>query len=175
MTAFQLTHVALVGARPESFLPLGFHARSELVMQRVVPDLGGRTLQSLPAAEARQLLSAQLPIWVHNAISAPGFPLRDQLQMALRRFEGELRDSRDNEVIASVLSAGFRDRQLDPLALPESMPLRQRCSLLMQIDVWQDAYRRLEEDFVEALLAGAPLLDQWLATPQEDLEPARTG
>ncbi len=175
MSDFQLTHVALVGARPESFVPLGYRARSELVMQRVQPDLGGRTLQSLPEREARQLLCEQLPIWVHNAISAPGFPLRDRLQMALRRFEGEMRDSRDNEVIASVLSAGFRDRQFDPLNLPESMPMRQRCSLVMQVGVWQEAYRLLEDDFVAALVDNAALVDQWLTSPQDDLEPARAG
>lgn len=170
MSEFQLTHVALVGARPESFATLGYGARSELVLQKVVPDLGGRTLQSLPATQARQILREQLPIWVHNAIAAPGFPLKQHLQMALRRFEGELRDSRENEAIAAVLSAGFRDRQFDPLDLPGSMPMRQRCSMVMQVEVWQVAYRQLEESFVEALIQGAEQVDQWLAAPGDDPE-----
>ena len=81
------------------------------------------------------LLAAQVcgPVIAADAISAPGFPLRARLAMALRRFEGELRDSRDNEVVAAVLNAGFSDRQLDPLNLPDSLPMRQRCSMLMPI------------------------------------------
>ena len=175
MHGFQLTHVALVGARPESFASLGYRTRSEMAMQRVVPDLGGRSLHSMPVTEARPLLRKQLPVWVHNAIAAPGFPLRERLQMALRRFEGEMHDCRDNEVIAAVLSAGFRDQQLDPLNLPESMPMRQRCSLVMQLAIWQEAYKLLEEEFVEALLDGAPLIDQWLAIPHDDQEPVKAG
>ena len=92
--------------------------------------------------------------------------------MHLRRFEGELRDNRDNEVIAMVLNAGFRNRQLDPMALPQSMPLRQRCSMLMHVEPWREAYRELETAVVNILASEAEQLDTWLATAEPRIEHA---
>lgn len=162
MAEFQLTHVALVGARMEMFQPLGFRARSEMALRRVMPNF------SQPyATQSRQALSRifgqQLPIWVHNIIFDDGFPARDTLLMSLRRFEGELRDNRNNEVIAAVLSAGFGNRQLDPLDLPGTMPMRQRCAMLMQIGPWQEAYEELEENLTQTLCDNADALDSWVA------------
>ena len=79
MSEFQLTHIALVGARMTAFHAYGFYTRNEL---------------------------------------------------SLRRFEGELRDSRDDEVISAVLSNGFRNQTFDPLNLPNNMPMRQRCAVV---------------------------------------------
>lgn len=171
MSDYQMTHVALVGARIDSFVPLGFRSRSELTRRRVLPSFGS-PLQSLTADALHELFAAQLPIWIHNAISDPEFPGREELAMPLRRFEGELRDGRDNEVIAAVLNAGFRNRQLDPLDLPDSMPLRQRCSMLMQIATWQEAYRNLESGVVRVLAAHAAQIDEWLATSEPEIDHA---
>ena len=81
--------------------------------------------------------------------------------MPLRRFEGELSDSKSDEVVASVLSAGFRNENLDPLNLPESMPLRDRCAILMHVSVWQNAYQRLEHDLVTILSDYADDISRW--------------
>lgn len=164
MSEFQMTHVALVGARIDSFAPLGFRSRSDLTMCRALPATGPIAFQHMDQSELKTLLASQLPIWVHNCITDPEFPARNQLLMHLRRFEGELRDNRENEVIAMVLNAGFRNRQLDPLALPESMPLRQRCSMLMHVEPWQRAYRDVESALVNILASEAEQLDTWLAT-----------
>lgn len=166
MSEFQMTHVALVGARIDSFIALGFHSRSDLTMCRALPVAGPTALQQMDQRELKTLLASQLPIWIHNCITDIGFPARNKMLMHLRRFEGELRDNRENEVIATVLNAGFRNRQLDPLALPESMPLRQRCSMLMHVEPWQAAYRELETALVNILASEAEYLDTWLATSE---------
>ncbi|RLQ23789.1 hypothetical protein DWB85_01150 [Seongchinamella sediminis] len=170
MSEFQMTHVALVGARIEAFTALGFRSRSDLSMRRALPPAAAVEFQHMDQRELKTLLASQLPLWVHNCITDPGFPARDRLLMHLRRFEGELRDNRENEVIAAVLSAGFRNRQLDPLALPQSMPLRQRCSMLMHIETWQLAYRSLETAMVAILASEAEQLDAWLATAEPHIE-----
>lgn len=170
MSELQMTHVALVGARIDAFAALGFRSRSELTMRRALPPAAPVALQHMDQNELKALLASQLPLWVHNCISDPAFPARDRLLMHLRRFEGELRDNRENEVVAAVLSAGFRNRQLDPLALPESMPLRQRCRMLMHVDTWQLAYRELEAALVTILASEAELLDAWLATAEPHIE-----
>ena len=167
MSEFQLTQVALVGARIEEFHSLGFLARRELAMCSVVPTLPGNSLSELPTTQFKTVLKEQLPIWVHNAIVDPHFPLRDKLSLPLRRFEGEIRDHREDEVVTAVLSAGFRDRQLNPLDLPVNMPMRQRCTLVMQISTWQEMYQNLEEEFVEILADYASELDDWLALVSE--------
>ncbi|TGD74006.1 hypothetical protein E4634_07650 [Mangrovimicrobium sediminis] len=171
MSEFQMTHVALVGARIDAFLPLGFRSRSELTLRRVMPQYE-TSLTAMGTDQARATLAAQLPIWIHNAITDPGFPGRGELIMPLRRFEGELRDSRDNEVVSAVLNAGFRNRPLDPLNLPESMPLRQRCSMLMWIDSWQEAYKHLETRVVAILMNHRADIDNWLATSEPEIDPA---
>jgi hypothetical protein len=168
MSEFQMTHVALVGARPEIFAPLGVRSRAELTMRRALPALA--SLQGMDLQLLRKQLAGLLPVWVHNAISAPDFPGRDRLLMHLRRFEGELRDKRENEVIASVITHGFRNRQFDPLALPESMPIRQRCNMLMHITPWQEAYQQLEAAFVAVLVDEVEELDKWLTTSQLEIE-----
>ncbi|MFV8818191.1 hypothetical protein [Haliea sp. E17] len=166
-----MTHVALVGARMDAFTALGYHSRSELALRRALPRYPGK-LAGLSKPDQRKLLAKDLPVWVHNAITDPDFPGRDQLVMPLRRFEGELRDSRDNEVIAAVLNAGFRNRPLDPLNLPDNMPLRQRCSMLMHVGPWQEAYRQLEAKLVETLQQRLDELDHWLATAEPEIDPA---
>ena len=163
MTQFQMTHVALVGARMDAFRGHGFRARSELALQRIVPRTDGRSLAEMTGDELAQLIRAELPVWVHNVITDPDFPERGRLTMSLRRFEGELRDNRDNEVVASVLSAGFRNRSLDPLNPPASMPMRQRCALLMHMGPWREAYEALESDWVGILSGKTAELDAWLA------------
>lgn len=170
MSGFQMTHVALVGARFDAFRPLGYNSRSELAMRRVIPEMGQVPLRDVPPARLRSMFAEQLPYWVHNIIVDPEFPGRGKMQMALRRFEGEMRDNREDEVVAAVLSAGFRNRQLDPLNLPETMPMRQRCSLVMQSTVWQEAYRRLESELCASLLAYAGELEDWLATSQPEID-----
>ncbi len=172
MSEFQMTHVALVGARIQSFQPLGFNSRSELTMRRALPEPGAVLMQHMDQAELRAQFARQLPIWVHNVITDHGFPGRQRMLMHLRRFEGELRDNRDNEVVAEVLNAGFRNRQLDPLHLPASMPLRQRCSMLMNVETWQESYRLLEQALVDVLSEEVEAIDTWLATAEPEIDHA---
>ncbi len=171
MSEFQMTHVALVGARMDVFAPLGYHSRSELTLRRVLP-VYQPDLAELNGADYRRMVARDLPVWVHNAITDPNFPGRAQLLPPLRRFEGELRDSRDNEVIAAVLNSGFRNRVMDPLNLPANMPLRQRCSMLMHVSTWQEAYRQLEHSLVEILFERRSEVSAWLATAEPEIDPA---
>ena len=170
MSQFQMTHVALVGARMDAFMAHGYRLRSELAMRRIVPEAVVEALQEPAQPSLRDALARTLPFWIHNAITDPGIPARKQLLMSLRRFEGELLDNRNNEVVAAVLSAGFRNRSLDPLHLPDSMPLRQRCALLMQIEAWKDAYQRLETEFSRALCEDMKALENWVATARAEPE-----
>jgi len=167
MSEFQLTHVALVGARISLFKEFGFNDRNELSMRRVVPDTGDEPLQEVAQTQRDIMLAAQLPIWVHNIIADPDFPGRHKLLMPIRRFEGELSDSKKDEVVASVLSAGFRNQTLDPLNLPDEMPLRQRCAILMHLGVWQETYKRLENDLVALLSASAADINRWAELSRE--------
>jgi hypothetical protein len=167
MTELQLTQVALVGARMPTFKPYGFDDRNQIALRVVIPDEIA-SLEQLTAARQLSALRAQLPVWVHNIISDLHFPQREQLLMPLRRFEGELYDNRQDEVVASVLSAGFKSQPLDPLKLPAVMPLRQRCALVMQIGVWQDAYRVLEQDLTKMLAQNLAEISRWASLYQDD-------
>lgn len=158
MSEFQLTHVALVGARMTVFQPYGFNARSELSQRRVVPT---QVPEAGDVGTVREQYRAELPVWVHNIIADPDFPARHKYLMSLRRFEGELRDSKTDDVVSAVLSAGFRNQTLDPLNLPAAMPLRQRCALVMHIGVWQDAYRELEESLLTLLCEHREDVERW--------------
>ena len=161
MSEFQLTHITLVGARISAFRSYGFHSSNDLSLRCVVPELSASQVELLGRTELIAQLKSQLPIWIHNIVTDPEFPLRDKLAMPLRRFEGELRDNRDDEVISTVLSQGFRNQDFDPLNLPDSMPLRQRCAMVVHIAVWQAAYKRLEKDVVTILADNAPLIAKW--------------
>lgn len=161
MSEFQLTHTALVGARMAEFHRLGFNTRSELTMRRVAPHEDTGTLGQLEPGELRDALRNQLPLWIHNIITDPDFPQRHKLVMPLRRFEGELLDNRSDEVISSVLSHGFRSSPFNPLALPDNMNTRDRCAILAHIQVWQDAFLRLEEEVLGILGQLAESLDRW--------------
>ena len=162
MSEFYLCHVALVGARISAFQELGFSTRNDLAMRRVIPNYCEEPLCLLPPQESRALLASYFPVWIHNIISDREFPQRQKLEMPLRRFEGELKDSKNNEVMAAVLSAGFNNRTLNPDKLPESMPLRQRCAIVAHIDAWQEAYLALENDVLDILMADLNQLDGWI-------------
>jgi hypothetical protein len=167
MLEFQLTRVALVGARIALFNAYGVRARNELAARSIVPANYDRPLTTMPEQALYEACCRDLPLWVHNILADPAFPQRAALLMPLRRFEGELRDSKDNAVVSAVLSAGFRDQNLDPLDLPDRMPMRQRCALVMQVGVWQEAYRRLEDELVTILTSSAAELDSWLNAANE--------
>lgn len=167
MNEFQLTHIALVGARMSAFRPHGFKDRNQLAMRVVIPE-NSDALTGLPREEVPIAFRAQLPLWVHNILSDPDFPQREKLLMPLRRFEGELLDSKHDEVVASVLSAGFRNQDLDPLDLPAVMPMRQRCAIVMQIGVWQEAFRTLEQDLVAILSDYVEDIARWSGLYREE-------
>jgi len=162
MPEFQLTHVALVGARMPVFQPFGYHNRNELAMRRVSPLPEGQSLTAWMPDRQRRHFNDSFPVWVHNIIVDPEFPSRPRYLQSLRRFEGELRDGRSDEVVSAVLSAGFRNQPMDPLVLPEAMPLRQRCALVMNVGVWQEAFRQFQETLLELLCADIEDIDSWL-------------
>ncbi|MEH6568906.1 MAG: hypothetical protein V7709_07525 [Halioglobus sp.] len=161
MSEFQLSHIALVGARIEAFSEYGVTSRNELTLRRIVPSNAADCLQGSDPSQTRKELAGQLPIWIHNAITDPDFPSRKKLLMPLRRFEGELKDKKDNEVISAVMSAGFKSETLDPLNLPRTMSMRQRVAIVAQIDIWQDAYSKLESEFVDLILDEATAIAKW--------------
>lgn len=162
MSELQLTHIALVGARMSAFSPYGYKTREELTMRRVVPDgITSAAIEQLSANELRNLFITQLPIWIHNIIVDPGFPQRHKLLMPLRRFEGELRDSKYDEVVSLVLQHGFRNQNLDPFDLPKTMPMRQRCALVVHIGVWQEAFQHLENGLLDLLTADPAAIARW--------------
>ena len=167
MNEFQLTHIALVGARMEVFRALGFKDRNELSM-RVVMPANTDSLVELPDEEIPIAFKTQLPVWVHNIISDSSFPRREKMLMPLRRFEGELQDSKQDDVVARVLSAGFRNQHLDPLNLPAVMPTQERCAIVMQIGTWQDAYKTLEQDLVRLLSDYADDIIRWCGLYREE-------
>ena len=161
MSEFQLSHIALVGARMEAFSEYGVSNRNELTLRRIVPSNAADYLQGSDLAQTRKELANQLPIWIHNAITDPDFPSRKKLLMPLRRFEGELKDKKDNEVISAVMSAGFKSETLDPLNLPKTMIMRQRVAIVAQVNIWQDAYSKLEAEFIDLILDEAPAITKW--------------
>jgi len=161
MSDFQLTHTALVGARINSFRSYGYNSREELTMCRVVPEAPTGELAGQESASLRAVLMEQLPIWIHNIITDPDFPQRHRLAMPLRRFEGELRDNKNDEVVSQVLRHGFKSLQMNPLDLPRTMPLRQRCAMVVHLSVWQEAYARLSNEIVDILLQNGDELGRW--------------
>ncbi len=156
MSDFQLSHIALVGARMSTFKPFGYNSREALTMCRIAPGLPESGQDALRAA-----IIDQMPIWVHNIISDPEFPARGRLQMSLRRFEGELRDNSDDEVISTVLRNGFKGLNFDPLNLPSTMPMRQRCAMVVHLDTWREAYQRLSNELADILVENADALRRW--------------
>ena len=156
MAEVQLTHIALVGARIECFRPYGFNSREELLQRKVIPEPGAS-----PAGSLREQLRRELPIWIHNIINDRDFPQRERLLMPLRRFEGELRDNRNNEAISTVLQYGFASRQLDPCKLPPEMSVRQRCAIVAHIGPWRDAFGSLQDEVVELLAGETTALGAW--------------
>lgn len=161
MSEFQLSHIALVGARMEAFDHCGITNRNELSLRRIVPHNATDSLQSSDPTRKRAELTNQMPIWIHNVITDPDFPSRKKLLMPLRRFEGELKDKKDDEVVSAVMSAGFKGENLDPLNLPKTMTMRQRVAIVAQIDVWQDAYSKLEVEFIDLIFEQAAAIAKW--------------
>ena len=162
MSEFHLSHIALVGARMSAFQAYGFSTRNDLLMHKVVPGDTPDSLEKLPPEEVRKKLIKQFPLWIHNIVIDPEFPQRDRLVMPIRRFEGELADSRNNMVIAAVLSAGFKNRTLDPLDLPDTMLLRERCALVAHCDIWGEAFARLENDILDIMAGHLPEITNWI-------------
>ena len=161
MADLHLTHIALVGARIGSFAALGFTAREEFAMHRVVPPGSGKPMADTEPALLQAILREQLPIWIHNIIRDPAFPARQRLLMPLRRFEGELIDNKTDEVVSTVLSCGFRNQEFDPLRLPHDMKTRERVAIVAHLKVWQDAYQTMERDLVAIMVEQAAAIDHW--------------
>jgi hypothetical protein len=162
MPEFQLSHIALVGARIDAFTGYGISNRNELRMRRIPPLL--RLIDDNPDCsvdEWRASLAAEFPLWVHNIITDPDFPGRKKLLMPLRRFEGEIKDKKDNEVVSAVMTAGFKSQAFNPLDLPKTLPMRRRCTMLAHIGVWQEAYLKLEDELLDIMSEEAPAVHQW--------------
>ena len=161
MSEFHLTHIALVGARMSCFHGYGYYTRNELSFQRIAPAINSQKVAMLSRQELMSRLRKQLPLWIHNIIVDRDFPERHKLSMPIRRFEGEMNDSKHDEVVSAVLSHGFKNETFDPLNLPHSMPMRQRCAMVVHIKAWQNAYKRLENDVVTILADNADAVATW--------------
>jgi len=161
MTDLQLTQIALVGARIADFSRFGYTNRNAMTMRRVAPELEPRDSDVGDAPAGDSCFRNTLPVWVHNIINDPKFPSREELMLPLRRFEGELIDSKDNEVVSTVLSHGFKNQSFDPLNLPKTMPLSQRCAVVAHLDVWECAFRQLENDLTKIMAKNYDLISIW--------------
>lgn len=168
MTDLQLTQIALVGARITDFSNFGYTNRNAMTMRRVAPELEPADAGVSDASDSASCFKNRLPVWVHNIINDPEFPSREELMMPLRRFEGELIDSRDNEVVSTVLAHGFRNQSFDPLNLPVTMPLSQRCAMVAHIDVWESAFRQLERDLSEIMTKHYDQISNWCERARQD-------
>lgn len=164
MSEFHLSHIALVGARMETFCEFGISNRNELKMRRVSPSGFEDSVKRLSVADLKKLLVEQLPLWIHNIITDPDFPKREQLLMPVRRFEGELKDKKADEVVCAVMTAGFKSESLNPLNLPKEMSMQQRCEMVAQINVWQEAYQTLESDILEIMSDQVTAVAQWCSS-----------
>ena len=158
MTDLQLTQIALVGARIADFNDFGYANRNAMAMRRVAPELEHNAIDE---DAKRSCFKSGLPVWVHNIINDPEFPSREQLLMPLRRFEGELNDARNNEVVSTVLSHGFKNESFDPLNLPDTLSLSERCAMVVHIDIWESAFRRLENDLTEIMASQYSRIANW--------------
>ncbi|MFT4826462.1 MAG: hypothetical protein ACJAUG_001818 [Halioglobus sp.] len=167
MSEFHLSHIALVGARMETFSELGINNRNELKMRRICPAVFEDAVQTLSSPELKALLIRQFPLWIHNIIADPDFPKREQLLMPLRRFEGELKDKKADDVVSAVMTAGFKSESLNPLDLPKEMSMQQRCAMVAQITVWQEAYQSLENDILEIMSNQVTALATWCAAARQ--------
>lgn len=167
MSEFHLSHIALVGARMEAFSDFGVGNRNELKMRRISPDGIEDAVATLDAPALKKLLIEQLPIWIHNAITDPEFPNREQILMPIRRFEGELKDKKSDEVVSAVMTAGFKSETLNPLDLPKEMSMRDRCAMVAQLNVWQEAYQQLQNDVVQILYDQLPAIAQWCTSARK--------
>jgi len=161
MSEFHLSHIALVGARMDAFKEFDVTNRNELKMRRCAPKGFDTTIAEMDSSRVRKLLRTQIPVWVHNIITDPDFPGREKLLMPIRRFEGELKDKKGDEVVSAVMTAGFKSESLNPLDLPKDMSMQQRCAVVAQISVWQEAYQKLENDIVQILAEERSALAQW--------------
>lgn len=167
MSEFHLSHIALVGARMNAFSEFGISNRNELKMRRISPAGLEEAVDTLGAPQLKKLLIKQLPIWVHNAITDPEFPNREQILMPIRRFEGELKDQKSDEVVSAVMTAGFKSETLNPLDLPKEMSMQDRCAMVAQINVWQESYLQLEKDIVQVMYDQLPAISQWCSFARE--------
>ncbi len=163
MADLQLTRIALIGARMDAFAELGYSSRHQIAMRRIAPPDEEGDYAGMAPASLRRTLAARLPLWVHNIITDPEFPRRPRLIMPLRRFEGELADRRDDEVISTVLAHGFNDRPFDPLRLPPDMGTRERCAIVAHLGAWQEAFQVLESSLLDILCEEPALLDRWVS------------
>ena len=174
MSEHLLAQVALLGARIDSFHEFGVTERGELCDRRLVPAL----MDSVDFADPDDLSSAvrqTLPLWVHNAITDPTFPRRSLLLGALMKFSGEISDNRDDGTISLVLMNGFGNKQFDPLNLPDSTPMRQRCAIVAQLDTWRAAYRTVEAEFSDYLGSAGSELMAWCSGARVDPDVSLTG
>ena len=87
--------------------------------------------------------------------------------MPIRRFEGELKDQKSDEVVSAVMTAGFKSETLNPLDLPKEMSMQDRCAMVAQINVWQESYLQLEKDIVQVMYDQLPAISQWCSFARE--------
>ena len=139
-----------------------------MTMRRVAPELKPRDPEVGDTSVGASCFKSRLPVWIHNIINDPEFPSREELMMPLRRFEGELIDSRDNEVVSKVLSHGFKNQSFDPLNLPKTMPLSQRCAMVAHLHIWESAFRQLENDLTEIMAKNYDRISTWCEHARQD-------
>ena len=170
LTNYPLTHRVLVCTRMDMFQDLG-DVNTLSTHGTILPRLK-MDLETASEKQAERIIKFLFPVFLHNLIRAPDFPLREKLSGALDQMEENIRESAQNAMVQELLTCGLQGKICDAAGLPEDIDAKRAVALYLQREEWDTLYRTFYLRVLKGLIKGRQEIAKWLRSQEE--QPAAT-
>ena len=170
LTNYPLTHRVLVCTRMDMFQDLG-DVNTLSTHGTILPRLK-MDLETASEKQAERIIKFLFPVFLHNLIRAPDFPLREKLGGALDQMEENIRESAQNAMVQELLTCGLQGKICDAAGLPENIDAKRAVALYLEREEWDTLYRTFYLRVLKGLIKGRQEIAKWLRSQEE--QPAAT-
>ena len=164
-TDYPLTHRVLVCTRMDMFQDLeDVNALSTHgpVLPRLTVDL-----ETASDHQAERIIKFLFPVFLHNLIRAPDFPLRDKLKGALEQMEQNIQENAQNAMVQELLTYGLQGKVCDAAGLPEDIDAKRAVALYLARQEWDTLYRTFYLRVTRSLIKERQAVAEWVRAQRE--------
>jgi hypothetical protein len=124
-------------------------------------------LEQTSEEQAKAVIQAMFPVFLHNLIRAEGFPCREMLSSALDQMELNIKENIENPLVKELLTCGLKGEVFNAGGLPEKVDAKRAVSLFLARSEWDTLYRTFSLRVTKTMAREREHIGHWMQTTGE--------